>query len=161
MPNSGWRAALLGSAFLTAACSDSPTSPPAGATSTTTSSAPAASTTTATTTTTSVPPSSQVVRQGTFQSANGYTTQGSARIVASGRSYTLELGSDFRASNSPALDVRLCNDTNCRSANLNLGELQRFSGAQTYSMPNDGRGYDRVVIYCRAVELAFGYGTLR
>jgi hypothetical protein len=80
-----------------------------------------------------------------------------------GSQFTLELGSDFRASQSPALDVRLCNDTNCRSGSLDLGDLQSFSGAQTYPLPsgNGGSGYDRVVIFCRAVQLAFGFGLLR
>ncbi len=146
----------------TTSCGDSPTSPPTGSSATTTTTtAPAPTTSTSSTTTTSVAPSSQVVRQATFESANGYATRGSARIVRTGSSHALELGSDFQASQSPALDVRLCNDTNCRSMNLNLGDLQRFSGSQTYSLPNDGAAYDRVVIYCRAVQLAFGFGLLR
>jgi hypothetical protein len=145
------------------ACGDSPHSGPSGApsasTTTTTTSAPAASTSTTTTTTSAL--ATQVVRQASFQSANGYTTQGSARILESGGRYTLELGSDFRSSQSPALDVRLCNDTNCRGAGLELGALRSFSGAQSYDLPNDGGAYSLVVIYCRAVQLAFGFGNLR
>jgi len=147
-----------------AGCGDSapsgPTNPPSPSTTTTTTSAPPATTTSTTTTTTSVPVS-QTVRQATFQSANGYTTEGSARIIANGGSYSLELGSDFRSSQSPALDVRLCNDPNCRGANLDLGSLRSFSGRQTYAMPNDGSAYSQVMIYCRAVQLAFGFGSLR
>ncbi len=146
--------------LLASACGDgppsAPTNPPSPSTTTTT---PPSSTST-TTTTTSVP-ASQAVRQATFQSANGYTTEGSARILASGGTHSLELSSDFRASQSPALDVRLCNDANCRGANLELGPLQAFSGRQSYSLPNDGSAYSQVVIYCRAVQLAFGFGTLR
>lgn len=144
-------------ALVALACGDSPPSAPSNppSPSTTTTTAPASTTTTTTV------PASQVVRQATFQSANGYTTEGSARILASAGSYSLELGSDFRASQSPALDVRLCNDTNCRGGSLELGPLSSFSGRQSYAMPNDGSAYDRVVIYCRAVQLAFGFGTLR
>lgn len=142
------------------ACGDTPPSAPSSPPSptTTTTTAPPSSSTS--TTTTSVP-ASQTVRQATFQSANGYTTEGSARILASGAAYSLELGADFRASQSPALDVRLCNDSNCRGANLDLGSLRSFSGMQGYAMPNDGSGYSQVVIYCRAVQLAFGFGMLR
>jgi len=144
------------------ACGDSapsgPSGPPSVATTTTTS-PPASSTTTSSATTSA--PATQVVRQASFQSANGYTTQGSARILQSGGRYTLELGSDFRSSQSPALDVRLCNDTNCRGAGLELGALRSFSGAQSYDLPNDGSAYSLVVIYCRAVQLAFGFGNLR
>lgn len=114
-----------------------------------------------TSTTTTSAPATQTVRRATFQSANGYTTEGSARILANGGSFTLELGSDFRSSQSAALDVRLCNDSNCRGPNLDLGDLQSFSGTQSYPLPNDGSAYAQVVIYCRAVQLAFGFGTLR
>ncbi len=149
-------------AFWAVACGDSapsgPSGPPSVATTTTTS-PPASSTTTSSATTSA--PATQVVRQASFQSANGYTTQGSARILQSGGRYTLELGSDFRSSQSPALDVRLCNDTNCRGAGLELGALRSFSGAQSYDLPNDGSAYSLVVIYCRAVQLAFGFGNLR
>lgn len=146
------------------ACGDSPPSGPSGppsvsTTTTTTTSPPASSTTTSSTTTSA--PATQVVREASFQSANGYTTQGSARILSSGGRYTLELGSDFRSSQSPALDVRLCNDTNCRGGSLELSALQSFSGAQSYDLPNDGSAYSLVVIYCRAVQLAFGFGNLR
>ncbi len=148
--------------LLAAACGDgppsAPTNPPSASTTTTT--APPPSSTSTTTTTTSVP-ATQALRQATFQSANGYTTEGSARILANGGSFSLELGSDFRSSQSAALDVRLCNDSNCRGANLDLGTLRSFSGRQSYSLPNDGSAYSQVVIYCRGVQLAFGFGTLR
>jgi len=155
------KGALILTAICAAACGDTPPSAPSNppTASTTTTTAPVGSTTSTTTSTSA--PSTQVVRQANFQSANGYTTEGSARILMSGGSYSLELGSNFRASQSPALDVRLCNDSNCRGASLELGTLQRFSGAQTYAMPNDGSAYSQVVIYCRAVQLAFGFGTLR
>ena len=155
-------AAVATIALLAVACGDSPPPGPSGPSSvaTTTTTSPPASSTTTTTTTTSAP-ATQVVRQASFQSANGYTTQGSARILESGGRYTLELGSDFRSSQSPALDVRLCNDTNCRGASLELGALGSFSGAQSYDLPNDGGAYSLVVIYCRAVQLAFGFGNLR
>jgi hypothetical protein len=102
-----------------------------------------------------------VLRQSTFQSANGYTTEGSVRIVQTGSEFVLELQSDFRTSQSAALDVRLCVDVNCRGAQLDLGALKAFSGAQTYALPNDGGSFSHAVIYCRAVRLAFGYGVLR
>lgn len=151
-------------ALSAAACGDSapsgPSDPPSVSTTTTTTTSPPTSSTTTSSSTTSAP-ATQVVREASFESANGYTTQGSARILSSGGRYTLELGSDFRSSQSPALDVRLCNDTNCRGASLELGALRSFSGAQSYDLPNDGGAYSLVVIYCRAVQLAFGFGNLR
>ena len=119
------------------------------------------STTSTSTTTTTAAPTSQVLRRATFQSANGYTTEGSVRIVQTGSEFALELQSDFRTSQSAALDVRLCVDINCRGAQLDLGGLKAFSGTQTYALPNDGGSFSHAVIYCRAVRLAFGFGVLQ
>ena len=75
--------------------------------------------------------------------------------------HTLVLERDFRTSNSPALDVRLCTNPDCTGAFENLGELQRFSGEQTYELPDAGNAYSHVTIYCVAVRLPFGSGRLR
>jgi hypothetical protein len=88
-------------------------------------------------------------------------TQGTVQIVRTGSSFSVELLSDFRTSQSPALDVRLCVDVNCRGAQLELGGLRAFSGPQSYALPNDGASFSHAVIFCRAVQLAFGYGVLR
>lgn len=146
-----------------AACSDSNgTSPTASVPSPTTTTASPATTTTSPTTTTTTAPTQRVLRTTTFQGANGYQTAGTARIVRTGDSFALELLDDFRTSQSPVLDVRLCNDPNCRNgAMANFGDLKSFSGAQTYPLPDNGSQYSHAVIYCRGVRLAFGFGALR
>ncbi len=101
------------------------------------------------------------LRSTTFQSANGYTTQGMAAIVRDGSAHRLELGADFRTSQSAALDVRLCRETRCQSGDLDLGTIQKFSGAQQYPLPDDGSAYRYAVIWCRGVNLPFGFGELR
>jgi hypothetical protein len=106
-------------------------------------------------------PTPTVLRTTTFQSANGYTTAGTADIVRTGSAYTLELRDDFRTSNGGILDVRLCRETACTAADLNLGSIQSHNGRQTYSLPNDATAYRYVVIFCRAVNAPFGYGLLR
>jgi hypothetical protein len=102
-----------------------------------------------------------VLRSATFQSANGYTTEGGATIVRDGSAHRLELRQDFRTSQSGALDVRLCRETRCTSTDLNLGSVQGFSGAQQYALPDDGSAYRYAVIWCRAVNLPFGFGELK
>jgi hypothetical protein len=102
-----------------------------------------------------------VLRTATFQSANGYFTEGSASIVREDGAHRLELQEDFRTSRSGALDVRLCRETTCTDADLDLGPIQAFSGAQSYSLPDDGSDYAYVVIWCRAVNLPFGFGELQ
>jgi hypothetical protein len=102
-----------------------------------------------------------VLRSATLQSANGYMAEGQAAIVRDGAAHRLELRDDFRTSRSGALDVRLCRETRCASTDLNLGEIRSLSGAQQYPLPDDGAAYRYVVIWCRAVNLPFGFGELR
>ena len=93
--------------------------------------------------------------------ANGYVTEGGARIQRENDEFTLELEEDFRTSNSAALDVRLCTNSGCTGDNVSLGELQRFSGRQSYPLADSGTGYSHVSIYCTAVRLPFGSGRLQ
>lgn len=109
----------------------------------------------------SPPPQPQTLRTTMFQGANGYRTSGTASIVRDGNAHRLELGDDFRTDNSAALDVRLCSNAPCSGGDLNLGSLKRFSGRQSYDLPNAGGAYSHVVIWCRAVRLPFGFGELR
>jgi len=102
-----------------------------------------------------------VVRTAVFEGANGYTTMGQGAIVREGVAHRLELRDDFRTSQSSALEVRLCRETRCTSSDLNLGEIRSFSGAQHYALPDDGGAYRYAVIWCRAVNLPFGFGELR
>jgi hypothetical protein len=102
-----------------------------------------------------------VLRSATFQSANGYTTVGEAAIVREAGRHRLELRDGFRTSQSGGLDVRLCGTTACGGSDLDLGRIQAFSGAQQYELPDDGAAYRYVVIWCRAVNLPFGFGELR
>jgi hypothetical protein len=116
---------------------------------------------TTTTTTTTVPAGPRTLRRATFTGANGYVTEGSARIQVEGGEHTLELESDFRTSNSAALDVRLCTNQGCTGDYVSLGALQRFGGRQSYPLADNGAGFGFVTIYCLAVRLPFGYGRLR
>jgi hypothetical protein len=102
-----------------------------------------------------------VLRSAVFAGANGYTTVGQAAIVREGAAHRLELRDDFRTSQSAALDVRLCRETRCTGGDLDLGQIKAFGGAQQYALPDDGAAYRYAVIWCRAVNLPFGFGELR
>lgn len=105
--------------------------------------------------------SATVLRSTVFAGANGYATTGEAAIVREGANHRLELRDDFRTSQSAALEVRLCRETRCTGDDLNLGEIKAFGGAQQYALPDDGAAYRYAVIWCRAVNLPFGFGELR
>lgn len=112
----------------------------------------------------STPPSpapSVVVRMATIQGANGHTASGTARILRTGDSYVLELGSDFRI-DSGNNDVYLAQSRSTVGAgDLNLGNMKAISGQQTYPMPHDGAGYTYVVLWCRPFQITIGVGELR
>ena len=110
------------------------------------------------------PPDDQptsVLAAATFRDANDYRTSGGATLEQADEGQVLRLGDDFRTERSPALDVRLCTRRRCGDGDLVLGPIQGFRGAQSYAVPGDGTGYDFVVIWCGAVDLAFGTGRLR
>lgn len=106
-------------------------------------------------------PTASTLRSATFTGANGYNTAGGARILNDGASFRLNLLDDFRTDNSNALDLRLCLGSSCGGGSLHVAPLMNTRGAQTYALPGDGAAYDHVVIWCRAVNLPFGYGPLR
>ena len=100
------------------------------------------------------------LRTALLQGANGVPTRGSAAIVLEAGAHRLELGSDFETEESNALDVRLCTDPDCTGGQLNLGKIAS-RGAQSFPMPDDGAAFSHVVIWCRAIDLAFGFGVLQ
>lgn len=108
------------------------------------------------------------IATGTFTAAEKPTT-GTARIVREGGQYYVELDSAFSTSDQgPALHVLL--DTAAQppasykdaSQVVNLGPLQRFSGAQRYAIPDnvDLSRYHSVVIWCQMANATFGYAPL-
>ena len=105
-------------------------------------------------------PATLLLGAATLESANGYHTAGSASLSSTDGEQTLRLEEDFETDRSSALDLRLCRLADCGDDDLILGSLQSFRGAQSYTVPGDGSTYDFVVIWCNAVDLAFGRGRL-
>ncbi len=102
-----------------------------------------------------------VIATAAFRSANGYRTVGGARLEEDGDgNQAVRFDEDFETDRSGALDVRLCTRRRCGDDDLVLGRLQSFRGAQGYEVSGDGSEYEFVVIWCTAVELAFGTGRL-
>jgi len=44
---------------------------------------------------------------------------------------------------------------------LNLGDMKSTTGAQSYSMPNDGSAFRYVILWCRPFRIPIGVGELR
>jgi len=102
-----------------------------------------------------------VLRRAAIGGANGHSAGGTAEIVRTGATHTLEFSSDFRI-DTGSIDVYLANQTNgVTGADMNLGNLRSLSGAQSYAMPNDGSGYRYVLLWCRPFRVPIGIGELR
>lgn len=110
------------------------------------------------------PPGGQS-RTGMFSGNMGYSVTGTATLKQVGTSLSLDLESNFAASNGPQLGVYLATTA---SGSLNtqnsvkLANLMSNTGMQTYSVPS-GVGlndYNFVVIYCIPFTVRFGTAPL-
>ena len=108
------------------------------------------------------------LKSGTFVAGEKSTT-GMARIVTENGHRYLEIDEAFSTSDQgPDLHVLL--DTTEKPPQMyknsgsyvNLGRLQKFSGAQRYPIPDaiNPVSFKSIVIWCRMANATFGYATL-
>ncbi|KOP24209.1 electron transfer protein with DM13 domain protein [Hapalosiphon sp. MRB220] len=117
---------------------------------------------------------SKVIQSGSFVSGE-HTTQGTARITAKNGKSFLELDQSFKTSNlGPDLVVILHRSDNVIGSTkppsyslkkgdyVILGRLQKFSGTQTYAIPDNINlvEYKSAVIWCRKFNATFGAAKL-
>jgi hypothetical protein len=110
-------------------------------------------------------PAEPVVRSGSFDSLNGYSVSGTVQLIVDDDERRLVFSDDFASSIGPDVLVYLSkNDTAAEGGALkepiSLGAIQSFSGAQTYTLPENSDEYDSVVIWCRAFSSAFGAASV-
>jgi hypothetical protein len=102
-----------------------------------------------------------VLRRATLTGANGHAAAGTADIVRSGSTFSLELRDDFRI-DTGGIDVYLANQQDSVTpADRNLGDLRSRTGAQSYTLADDGAGYRYVLLWCRPFRVPIGIGELR
>ncbi len=116
----------------------------------------------------------QTVKVGTFVSGE-HTTQGTASIITNNGNSFLKLNQSFKTSDSgPDLVVILHRSDNVISSTkppsyplkkgdyVILGRLQKFSGTQTYAIPNkiNLANYKSAAIWCRKFNATFGAAKL-
>jgi hypothetical protein len=109
-----------------------------------------------------------VAGSGTFVQAEK-PTQGNLRIVTVNGTRFLELDSSFKtSSDGPDLHVILYRDKATPAKvqegdYIVLGRLQKFDGAQRYSIPSGVNlaDYGSVAIWCRMFNATFGYAPLK
>ena len=74
----------------------------------------------------------------------------------------LHFDNGFSSSNGPGLGVFLSTTDGRNSSSINLGDLQRTSGAQSYPVPKNVElgTFDWVVIHCVPFNVTFGFAKL-
>lgn len=112
--------------------------------------------------------SQQVASTGTFIAAEAPTT-GTARIITEGGHRYLEIDSAFSTTDqAPDLHVLLETASTPPASYatfgsyVNLGGLQKVSGAQRYPIPDsvDVAQFGSVVVWCRMANATMGYAPL-
>ncbi|MCH9658902.1 DM13 domain-containing protein [archaeon] len=87
---------------------------------------------------------------------------GSANVGFSGEKTILHLSDDFKTVSGPDLYVYLATDKQAKD-HVNLGMIQKFSGLQSYDVPDDVdfEKYNEVLIWCKSFEVLFGNAPLQ
>lgn len=101
-------------------------------------------------------------RTGSLQGRSSYTVVGQFTLTDVGDHLELSFGNDFRSSNGPGLFVYLSNSGNSVTGGIELGQLMRNSGAQTYVISKEDaqlNTYSHVIIYCKPFGVVFGFGA--
>jgi len=101
-------------------------------------------------------------RNGSFSSLNGYNVSGDVSLVETSPDLSLILQDNFSASNGPGLFIYLSNNSNNVDGGIEIGELRKNSGSDTYSV---GAGvalddYNYVLIWCKPFGVGFGTAQL-
>lgn len=110
----------------------------------------------------------QTSRSGQFTERPGvnYTVNGTATLdidPSNNSKLILSFGSDFQVSNGPGIDVFLSTSNQVTSTSINLGDVKRLTGAQTYDVSAGAtlETFDWIIIHCVPFNVTFGYAQLQ
>lgn len=109
---------------------------------------------------------SQKPVSGKFVRAD-HPTQGTASIVTKNGKQYLQLDRSFKTDNAPDLLVLLHQQSSPKDYRgdnyVNLGRLQKITGAQLYEIPADVdiKRFKSAVIWCRIFNSTFGFAPLK
>lgn len=104
-------------------------------------------------------------RTATLMGANGYNSEGEARLFTQDDELILELGEDFKADIAAGTFIYLSNSTSgsqTRNSGLELGEITEdgfYSFNVTGISPEtEISDYSHVIVLCKPFSITFGYG---
>lgn len=101
-------------------------------------------------------------RSGTIQTTSSYTLSGDFVITAAGPDINLSIAANYVASTSlPGLYIYLSNNPNTIANAYEIGAVQVFSGAHSYTIPGvDINDYNYLVYFCKPFNVKVGDGEI-
>lgn len=109
-----------------------------------------------------VNPSGPATRSGTIRTTSSYTLKGEFSLSEDGNKLLLEIANDYQASSGlPGLYLYLTNNPNSTNGALEIGEVEIFSGAHSYSIEGaELNEYSHLLYYCKPFGVKVGDGEL-
>lgn len=101
-------------------------------------------------------------RMGTIETTSSYTLEGDFVVRQEGNNLVIEIAENYKASSSlPGLYVYLSNNAATTVGAYEIGAVQVFSGAHTYTVPNVGlNDYDVLLYFCKPFNVKVGDGDI-
>jgi hypothetical protein len=113
-------------------------------------------------TTTTPPPDATLLLQGTFISANSYTTTGNVKVYEDKNKKRTLVFENFKTNNGPDLKIYMAED-NVITNFIQITDKVNTNGSYSLPIPDnvDLKKQKTVVIWCKAFSRAFGTASLK
>lgn len=101
-------------------------------------------------------------RAGALRTTSSYLLEGDFAISAPAGGLVIELADNYRASTAlPGLYLYLTNNPNSTNGALEIGAVEVFDGAHSYTVPNVGIDqYAYLLYYCKPFNVKVGDGEI-
>lgn len=104
---------------------------------------------------------SAIIRTGVIETTSSYRLQGNFSLEKIGDNLVLDIDETYETTSAlPGLYIYLTNNRNSNSGALEVGEVAVFSGAHSYTLPDDVgiNDYQYVLYYCKPFSVKVGDG---
>jgi len=102
-------------------------------------------------------------KSGIIETTSSYALEGSFTVVEDGDNLIIEFADDYKASTAlPGLYVYLTNNRNSTANAYEIGKVETFSGAHSYTIENIGiNEYDFLLYFCKPFTVKVGDGEIK
>jgi len=102
-------------------------------------------------------------KSGTIQTTSTYLLEGSFTLMEDGDNLVLGFADDYKASTAlPGLYIYLTNNRNSTANAYEIGAVETFSGAHSYTIENIGiNEYQFILYFCKPFVVKVGDGEIK